>query len=583
MQTEYRSDVLVIGAGSAGLRAAIAAREAGADVIVVEKGAAGQSGCTQNSASDWMAFGAAFGHADPADSPAEHWLDIMIKGALIARPDLARKIAYEAPDRLLDLERYGASFDKEDGKFVQILSDGARFPRACGKGTETGPEIMRVLLDKARNIGVQFVDGVMAADLVVSESMPRRLVGCWGISPQTSKMVCFTAPAVVISTGGPGELFWFNVFPDGMTGDGMAMAYRAGARLVNMEFIQIGPCIIHPIKFALSGVFWRMNPRLLNGDGKEFLRDRVPSEIDLARALHIKGVSFPFSVRNDSMHVDVAIFQEMKHGKCGPHGGVFMDISHNPASEIESRARVPFEHLLERGIDIRKDPVEFAPSIQHFNGGILIDERASTDIAGLFACGEAAGGQHGADRPGGNALADCQVFGAIAGREAARYASECRFSGESDLVRAWADRQFRNASAVPPDPGSTWTDETEGIKAAMWSYVSVARSAQGLSEANRILTRLASTIRRSRPWNLLAYLELRNMLDLAQVITGAAKLREESRGTHYRSDFPQRADDSWVKQIVANRSETGPKFSIAPIGVPQEIVDGLRSGRLKMD
>ncbi len=529
-----------------------------------------------------MAYGAAFGHADPADSPTEHWLDIMIKGGLVARPDLARKIAFDAPDRLLDLESYGACFDKQDGKFVQILSDGARFPRACGKGTETGPEIMRVLMSKAQEVGVRFVEGVQAVDLVVSESGAKRLVGCWGISAQ-GNMVTFTAPAVVISTGGPGELYWFNVFPEGMTGDGMAMAYRAGARLVNMEFIQIGPCIIHPVKFALSGVFWRMNPRLLNGQGGEFLPERVPSDIDLAKALELKGVSFPFSVRNESMFVDIAIYDEMKHGAPGPHGGVFLDISHNSAAEIESRARVPFEHLLARGIDIRKEPVEFAPCVQHFNGGILIDERAATDIAGLFACGEAAGGQHGADRPGGNALADTQVFGAIAGGEAAKYAGEHKFIGEADLVRAWADRQFRNISAVPPETGGTWSGVTEGLKATMWNYVSVVRHAQGLTEANRIIAKMATRLKRSRPWNLRSCLELRNLVELASVITGAAKVREESRGTHYRSDFPQRLDECWIRQIVANRTPTGPRFSLAPIGVPQEVADGLRSGQLKME
>jgi len=179
MPTEYETDVLIIGAGGAGLRAAIAAREAGADVLVVEKGVPGESGCTQNSASDWMAFGAAFGHADPQDNPHEHWIDIMIKGALVARPELARRIAYDAPDRLLDLEKYGARFDKKDAKFVQILSDGARFPRACGRGADTGPEIMRVLLAKAREMGVRFVEGVMAADLVTRRD---DLIGHLGVA-----------------------------------------------------------------------------------------------------------------------------------------------------------------------------------------------------------------------------------------------------------------------------------------------------------------------------------------------------------------------------------------------------------------
>ncbi|MCX6374961.1 MAG: FAD-dependent oxidoreductase, partial [Armatimonadetes bacterium] len=199
---EYKADVLVIGAGGAGLRAAIAARENGADVLVVEKGVAGEAGCTRNSASDWMAYGAAFGHADPNDSPHEHWLDIMIKGALVARPELARRIAFEAPDRLLDLESYGASFDKDDGKFVQILSDGARFPRACGKGTDTGPEIVRVLLAKARELGVRFAQRTMVGDLVICESPQRRIIGCWGLDLDSGDLAVFSTPAVIIATGG---------------------------------------------------------------------------------------------------------------------------------------------------------------------------------------------------------------------------------------------------------------------------------------------------------------------------------------------------------------------------------------------
>lgn len=583
MPTEYQTDVLIIGAGGAGLRAAIAAREAGADVLVVEKGVPGQSGCTQNSASDWMAFGAALGHADPADSPHEHWLDIMMKGALVARPELAQQIAHHAPDRLLDLEKYGARFDKEDGKFVQILSDGARFPRACGRGADTGPEIMRALLAKARDVGVRFVEGVMAADLVTSQSIPNRALGCWGISLRGEGIVSFTAPAVVVTTGGAGALYSFNVFPDGMTGDGAAMAYRAGARLANMEFIQIGPCIIHPTKFALSGVFWRMNPRLFNAAGEEFLEKRAPAGIDLAKALHLKGVSYPFSTRNESMYIDIAIFEEMTSGVPGPHGGVFLEISHNPAAEIESRARVPLEHLLERGIDIRREPVELAPSIQHFNGGVLIDETAATEIPGLYACGEAAGGQHGADRPGGNALADCQVYGAIAGSEAARYAAIQNLAGQSDVVRAKAEWQFRALCAVPPDTGNYWDQALASLQTAMWTNVSIIRTGKRLTDARRLLNTLASRLKRSRPWNVRSYLEIRNLLDLGGAVVGAAKLRVESRGTHYRADFPKRDDSRWVKQILVTCSTGGPKFRAVSVRVPNELSEGLRTGRLTMD
>lgn len=578
---EYRADVIVIGAGGAGLRAAVAAKEQGADVLVIEKGVAGEAGCTQNSASDWMAYGAAFGHADEKDSPREHWLDIMIKGALVARPELAKKIAYEAPERLLDLEKYGACFDKEDGKYTQILSDGARFPRACGKGTDTGAEIERVLMAKARELGVRFIERTMVGDLVLDEGAQKRVIGCWGLDISTGELALFNAPAVVVAAGGAGSLFSFNVFPDGMTGDGMAMAYRAGARLVNMEFIQIGPCIIHPVKFALSGVFWRMNPRLLNGKGEEFLAKRMPPEIDVAEALHIKGYSFPFSVRNNSMYVDVAIYTEMTQGSPGPHGGVFLDISHNPASEIETKARVPFEHLLERGVDLREGPVEFAPSIQHFNGGVLINEQAETDVPGLYACGEAAGGQHGADRPGGNALADAQVFGATAGAEAAAFAVRCPV--EPGLVAATADLQIRSLTAAPRDATRDWDELVDGIRSMMWKNASVVRTQAGLSSAASGLSIVIGTLSRCRPADMRTFLEMRNLLDVGHAVVVSAKTRTESRGTHYRADFPRRDDSDWTKQITLRHTGRAVDVQIVPVEVPEEIAEGLASGTLKMD
>ena len=579
--SEYKADVLVIGAGGAGLRAAIAAREKNADVLVVEKGVPGEAGCTQNSASDWMAYGAAFGHADPKDSPHEHWLDIMIKGALVAQPELARRIAFDAPDRLLDLERYGACFDKKDGKYVQILSDGARFPRACGKGTDTGPEIVRVLLAKAREMGVGFADNVMIADLLTTDSPQKRVIGCWGLDLASGEAAVFEASSVIVATGGAGDLYSFNVFPGGMTGDGTAMAYRAGARLANMEFIQIGPCIIHPVKFALSGVFWRMNPRLLNGKGEEFLARRVPPDVDLANALHLKGVSFPFSIRNSSMYIDIAIYEEITSGEPGPHGGVFLDISHNPTSEIESKARVPFEHLLKRGIDIRKDPVEFAPSIQHFNGGVLIDENASTDIQGLYACGEAAGGQHGADRPGGNALADSQVYGAVAGLEAAKHVSG--HERQPDLVRVTAVRRLRTLLAAPVDAERDWEGILKGLRSVMWKDVSVVRNERGLSDAASSLGMVAGVLERARPAGMKSYLEFRNLLDIGQAVVAAAKTRTESRGTHYRSDYPRRDDGNWIKQILLSYTGKTPEAHAVRVEIPHELEEDLQIGRLTID
>ncbi|MCL6520039.1 MAG: FAD-dependent oxidoreductase [Armatimonadetes bacterium] len=578
---ELEADVIVIGAGGAGLRAAVAAKEAGADVLVLEKGIAGKSGCTQNSASDWMAYGAAFGHADQRDNPHEHWLDIMIKGALVARPELARRIAYESPQRLLDLERWGASFDKKDGKFVQILSDGARFPRACGKGTNTGPEIERVLLERARDLGVRFVEGIMTADLIMAGEQPGRVIGCWGITEGGRELAVFGAPAIILATGGAGELYSFNVFPEDMTGDGMAMAYRAGAELVNMEFIQIGPCIIHPLKFALSGVFWRMNPRLLNGNGEEFLSKRIPKGINIGNALTLKGVSFPFSVRNESMYIDIAVYEEIVTGVPGLHGGVYLDISHNSSAEIETRARVPFEHLLARGIDIRKEPVEFAPSVQHFNGGVLIDERASTKIKGLYACGEVAGGQHGADRPGGNALADSQVFGAIAGAEAANYAIGQKVQPE--LVKVIVEQQVRSYQAVPVNEQIEWEALLTSIQRAMWRNVSVVRTESRLGMMEASIREAKSILAKARPADMRRYFEMRNIIDVCHMIVTAARARTESRGTHYRADYPRRDDGNWLKQIILTRADKKPHVSMERIEVPNDIIDGLRTGTLVMD
>ncbi len=578
---EHQADVIIIGAGGAGLRAATAAREAGANVLVIEKGIAGQSGCTQNSASDWMAYGAAFGHADPRDNPHEHWLDIMIKGALVARPELARRIAYESPERLLDLERWVASFDKKDGKFVQILSDGARFPRACGKGTDTGPEIERVLLEKARDLGVGFVEGIMTADLITTIEQPRRVLGCWGISEDGRELVVFSATAIILATGGAGKLYSFNVFPEGMTGDGTAMAYRAGATLANMEFIQIGPCIIHPVKFALSGVFWRMNPRLLNGNGEEFLPKRVPRGINLENAIVLKGVSFPFSVRNESMYIDIAVYEEITTGAPGPNGGIFLDITHNSPAEIETRARIPFEHLLSRGIDIRKDPVEFAPSIQHFNGGVLIDERASTTIQGLFACGEVAGGQHGADRPGGNALADSQVFGAIAGAEAAKYATGRK--AQPDLVKLVAEHQVRSYQAIPTNEQMDWDAMLYSIQKAMWKNVSIVRTESWLSKMDASIKEARAILSKGKPADMRRYLEIKNLIDVGNVIVTAARTRTESRGTHYRADYPHRDDGNWIKQILITRGERKPLVDTTRVDLPAEIINKLRTGILKMD
>ncbi len=542
----HQCDVLVVGSGGAGLRAALEAASAGANVIVAAKGVPGECGTTFTAASDWMAFGAAFGHADPADSPTEHWIDIMVKGGLVCTPELARTIAEGAPDRFQELEDWGGDFDKTpDGKFKQILSDGARYPRACGRGADTGPIIVKVLMEQCERVtregpgSVQFLPNTMIVDLAVDGAAVH---GAWGLGMEDDEPVAIAAPAVVLAAGGAGKLFEVNVFPEHATGDGYAMALRAGVPLLNFEFIQIGPSIVHPIHFALSGVFWRLDPRITNTQGEEFIPKYIPEGVDIAEAIYLKGVSYPFTVRNASKWVDVGVFTEIAEGRGTDHNGVFMSIAHQPDEVIETEAKVPFEHLLKNGLDLRHEAIEFAPAVQHFNGGAQVDVRAATPLAGLFAAGENAGGQHGADRPGGNALADSQVFGQLAGASAAAVSAEA----EASVVQTIAEAGLADLSEG--GDGRSVTDIRGELSWEMWKGASVVRTEDSLTAALSAAERAAEQVA-DAGGSLRQRAELRNLALLGQCVAIPARMRSESRGTHYRVDCDAVNDPEWQRQI----------------------------------
>lgn len=564
---QYEIDVLVIGAGGAGLRAAIEAKSNGAEVLIINKGISGETGCTKSAASDWMAFGAAFGHADPADAPKEHWIDIMVKGGLLCDPVLSKNIAFDAPDRFMDLEKWGADFDKtEDGKFVQILSDGARYPRACGKGADTGPVIIKVLMQKANELGVKFVDNISTVDLILDDL--GNAIGCYGIDRKTNELVIFKANAIILASGGAGKIYALNVFPEGMFGDGYAMAYRAGAELVNMEFVQIGPSIVHPIHFALSGVFWRLNPRITNKYDEEFIPKYIPDGVDISKAIYIKGVSYPFTIRNASKWVDVGVYTEIAEGRGTEHNGVYMYISHNDPNIIEKEARVPFNHLMKYGIDLRKDKVEFAPAIQHFNGGVRINVKAESTIKGLYAAGENAGGQHGADRPGGNALADCQVHGKIAGENAAKFALSKKQNSISkekmaEIEKAYSEILSEKEGDIPVDKAIS------DLQWVMWKNASVVRTDEGLKSALSYILKAPSPIVKDN--DALKYLDYRNMLVVGKMVAENAIMRNESRGTHYRADCEAVNAPEWLKQIVILDKDGQMGHYMYQIKLPQDL------------
>jgi dihydroxy-acid dehydratase len=567
-------DVLVIGSGGAGLRAAVAARAGGANVIVATKGSAGKAGTTVSAASDWMAFGAALGHADPKDSPKEHWLDIMVRGGCVCDPALAKQIAFEAPKRLLELDAWGAGFDKVGKKFVQILSDGARFPRACGKGADTGPVIVETLMKKCKGAGVEFLENTMLVDLITGGTRDRRrVIGAWGFDVEAFVPVVIEARAIVVASGGAGQVYALNAFPPHMTGDGVGMALRAGAEVVNMEFIQIGPSIVHPIKFALSGVFWRLNPRITNALGEEFIPRYFPAGVDIAEAMRKKGVSYPFTVRNESKWIDVAVFTEIAEGRGTENHGVYMDVSHNPAKVIETEALVPFRHLMKFGVDLRKQRIEFAPAVQHFNGGILIDEKCETALAGLYAAGEAAGGQHGSDRPGGNALADCQVHGHIAGDQAAAYAAKSETASLQPLSVQRVEKTFADLRRAKEGAVSI-KEVTDRLRWHMWRHVAIVRNAAGLNTMKAMLDELASTAVAYNKQQVQEFLEFRNMVDVSRAVVASALERDESRGTHYRPDTLRANAPEWRKMVVVSKAAEYFVTQTRPVTLPKEL-EGL--------
>ncbi|MEM3071993.1 MAG: FAD-binding protein [Candidatus Bathyarchaeia archaeon] len=539
---------MVIGGGGAAARAALAARERGSEVAVLVKGRLGGSGCTPYAASEWLAFGAALGHADPRDSPEQHYKDILEKGAYVCDPRLARILAYESPERLLDLESRGVRFDKTpDGRFVQRMSDGATYPRACAKGAETGREIMRVLSNQVKELGCDVYENTMAVDLI---SVRDAVYGVIALDMELREYEVFWAKAVVMATGGAGSLFKHNVFPEGMTGDGYAMAYNAGAELVNMEFIQIGPAILRPTKFDVGGVLWRLGPRLYNRLGEEYLRKYLPVGVTVEEVYALKSVSFPFSTRNNSMYIDIANFTEIVEGRGSESGCIYFDLTHVDPARVEEEAGVPFNWLRSFGVDLTKSPVEIAPAVQHFNGGVHVGEWGETNLRGLFAAGECQGGQHGADRPGGDALANCQVFGFRAGHMASKMA-------EKTSLRKASHRRVKNLIEKLPKPidSQVASKVIKEIQESMWRNVTVVRTENGLQEALRTLSRLEAEAAEGQrgDGDVVKSLEIRNMIAVGKLVSTAAMTRKESRGTHYRRDYPQKGGDEWLRFVCLKR------------------------------
>jgi len=575
------ADVVIVGSGGAALRAALAADDAGAGVLVLTKGDLGQAGVTALSCSDRMAFHATLDHTEPGgpDAWRYHAEDIYRIGGYVSDASLARILAQGAGEAFDYLDRLGVPFVRNaEGLADQFVTDGSKYARACYTGPYTANHIHEALRKEFRRRGLPILENVMATGLALDAS--GRAAGVHLADGRT-----IATGAVVLATGGAGHVFQVNVFPDGMTGDGHAMAYRAGADLVNLEFIQIGLSSVQT-KLACSGSLMRAWPRLVTEADREFLFDYFPAGTPpetVYAVLFRKGASWPLSYRDESHVIDIAVFSEMQNGHT-----VYMDFSKNPQG-LDTRkldpalwatyptiaglppTEPPFadsplarlkainlpsvEWLAARGIDLEKgDRIELAPACQHFQGGVKIDEGARTTVPGLFACGEVAGGQHGANRPGGNALMDSQVMGKIAGDQAAALALG---SKPGDPVEAAAEEPTTTGDPIDV------RDVRRTIQHLMTMRASVKRTAAGIREG---LEQLADL--RSRPWDPSGastdfLTETRSIAQVAEMVLTACGARTESRGPHLYFESPQaiqplpRRDPEWRKYLVIRRGDDG--------------------------
>jgi len=573
----YPHDVLVIGAGGAGLRAAIEAAEKGASVGLVCKSLLGKAHTV-------MAEGgvaAALGHVAEKDSWQVHFRDTMVGGKLLNNPRMAEIHAKEAPDRVRELEAWGAVFDRtRDGRILQRPFGGHTHPRLAHVGDRTGLEMIRTLQDRAVAAGIAVY---MECTITHLLARPDRVKGAFGYWRTSGRTVLFPAKSIVLATGGIGRAYEVTSNSWEYSGDGQALAYLAGAELMDMEFVQFHP----------TGMVWPPGVRgllvteavrgeggiLRNKDGERFMWKYLPEDRRDEYAATDEEAKRWVEAQSEGRTTDArrppelstrdnvarAIYTEVREGRGSPHGGVFLDISYLPADHVRRKLPSMYEQFKELAdVDITAGPMEVGPTTHYMMGGIRVDaDTGATTRAGLYAVGEVSAGMHGANRLGGNSLSDLLVFGQRTGAAAAASAAE---QAEVPYVDPQAVQVAARELAAPFEASAGDREDPhrfhEALQATMGTLVGIFRKEDDLDEAIRRLADLrarwpAIRIGGGRAYNPgwgLVY-EVRNMLIVSEAIARSAKARRESRGAHSRLDFPD-PDPAWSNQNVVARLAT---------------------------
>ena len=573
----YQYDVLVLGAGGAGLRAAIEASAHGVSVGLVCKSLLGKAHTV-------MAEGgiaAALSNVDDRDNWKVHFSDTMRGGQYLNNWRMAELHAKEAPDRVNELEAWGALFDRtKDGRILQRNFGGHKYPRLAHVGDRTGLEMIRTLQDHGIHQGV---DVHMECTVITLLKDGERVAGVFAYDRERGKFKIFRSRALIMATGGVGRSFKITSNSWECTGDGHALAYRAGAELIDMEFLQFHPTgMIWPP--SVRGILVTEGVRgeggiLLNKQGERFMFNDIPEPYRNQTADNEEeGWRYTQGDKNARRppelltrdHVARCIVREIKAGRGSPHGGVFLDIAwikkKLPGAEEHIKRKLPsMYHLFKKlaDIDITKEAMEIGPTTHYMMGGIKVDaDTQMSTVPGLFAAGECGAGLHGANRLGGNSLSDLLVFGKRAGEYAAKFALE-------NGVPKLDENQITDAARQALQPfeienGESPYDVHHELQAMMQDLVGIVRkedemtlALSGLNElkARSLKVRVSGNREFNPGWH--TALDLQNMLLVSEAIAKAALERKESRGAHFREDFPAKDEKSGKFNILVKKNENG--------------------------
>jgi succinate dehydrogenase / fumarate reductase, flavoprotein subunit len=557
MATEHHDyDVLVLGSGGSGLRAAVAAAEAGAKTGLVCKSLLGKAHTV-------MAEGglaASLGNVDPRDNWQTHFQDTMFGGKYLNNWRMAELHAKEAPDRARELEHWGAVFDRTpERKMSQRAFGGHTYKRLVHIGDRTGLEMIRTLQDKTVHSDVEIFMETTITKLIKDGD---RVVGCFGYRRATGEQITFSSKALVVATGGSGRIYKITSNSQDCTGDGYALAYEAGAEMVDMEFVQFHPTgMVFP-----PGVAGLLVTEAVRGEGgilRNALGERFMEKYDPKR--------MELSTRDV---VARSIYTEVKEGRGTPHGGAYLDVSHLDSDYVRRKLPSMYDQFLElAGVDITKEPMQVGPTCHYFMGGIKVDaDTGETRVPGLYATGEASGGMNGANRLGGNSLGDLLVFGRRAGigaaADAANVSAATLPADEVSVAEAEVERYLHGPGTENP------FQMQKDLQKIMGDGAGIFRDKEGLSEAISQLASLEERADRLKsPSDRLEYnpgwqlcREIKNMLTVSLMISRAALLREESRGGHSRLDHPYYTD-YWSEHniVVHNAGEKDMVLTPTPV------------------